>query len=116
IQIWLMAEKAMPVVLLRNRIPGPVRKFGIEKNDAGALVFGVGVAPHVPVTTGIVARAAGFLKPWMLIGGVVQHHLDGQANVTLVGGVEKCFEVVERSVGWVYGTIVRDVVAIIPKR
>ena len=39
IQIRLMAEEAMPVVCLRNRIQGPVGALGVEEDDARAEIF-----------------------------------------------------------------------------
>src|SRR6185437_3919420 len=58
VQVWLMTEEAMPVVLLGNWVPSPVRKLRVEEDDSCAFVLGVGVAPHVPVATRIAARAA----------------------------------------------------------
>src|SRR5215469_9535948 len=110
-----MAEEAMPVVLLRNRVPRPVGKFRIEKDDPGAFVPGIDIAPHVPVAPRIVARTARFLKPRMLIRGMVQHHLDDDTNAPFVRGVQECFEIVERSVDWVYRAVIGDIVPIVPQ-
>ena len=72
IQVGLMAEEAVPVIGFRNRVPGPIRHFRVEKNDAGVLVTVVGVAPDVPIALGIVAGTARLLKPRVLIGGVIE--------------------------------------------
>jgi len=49
IQVRLMAEEAMPVVGLGDRIPGPVGVFRVGKDDARAEIFLVGVAPYVEI-------------------------------------------------------------------
>jgi len=49
IEVGLMAEEAMPVVRLRQRVPGPIGCLGVGENDARAEVFLVGVAPDVEV-------------------------------------------------------------------
>src|SRR5206468_7065912 len=45
VQVRLVAEKPVPVVLLRNRVPRPVRKLRIDEDDPRAFVLGIGVAP-----------------------------------------------------------------------
>src|SRR5215469_800131 len=51
----------------------------------------------------------------MLIRGMVQHHLDNYANAPFVRGVQECFEIVERTVRWVYRAIIGNIVAIVPQ-
>ena len=58
VQVRLVAEEAVPVVLLRHRVPRPVRQLRVAEDDADAAVAIVGVAPDVPVAARIVARAA----------------------------------------------------------
>src|ERR1039457_5375651 len=85
VEIRLVTEEAMPIVGFRNRVPRPVGLFRVEKNDAGPLVPGVGIAPDVPVAARVVARTSRLLKPRMLIGCVVQHHFDDDPDSSIVG-------------------------------
>ncbi len=83
VQIGLVMKEAMPVVLPAQRIERPVRRFGIDEDDARVLILLIGVAPHVPVAVGGVIgmlRIARRLKPRMLIRGVIgdQFHDDAQ--------------------------------------
>src|SRR6267143_7111291 len=52
VQIRLMRIKAMPIIGLRDRVPCPVRRFEVFKNDPRILVFFWGVAPHIEVFVG----------------------------------------------------------------
>ena len=49
VQVGLMRIKAMPVVGLGHRIPGPVGRLEILEDDAGFLVFVRRVAPDIEV-------------------------------------------------------------------
>ena len=76
VEVGLVAEEAVPVVLLGHRVPGPVRLLGVGEDDARALVLLVGVAPHVPVALARAGRRAPRgLEPRVLVGGVVHHQL-----------------------------------------
>ena len=57
VEVGLMAEEPVPVVRLRDRIPGPVRQLGVDEDDADAAIAIVGVAPHVPVATRVVGAS-----------------------------------------------------------
>ena len=116
IQVGLVTEKTVPVVLLRNRVPGPVGKLGVQKYDPGPLIFRVRVTPHIPVAPGIFPRAAGFLEPRVLVRSVIQHHLNDDPDSALVRSAEKQLEIVERAVGGMNRPVVGNVVAIIAQR
>ncbi len=111
-----MTEEAVPVIGLGNRVPGPVRQFGIDKNDADTLVLGVGVAPHIPVAPGIVARLARFLKPRVLIGGVVQDHFHDHAYAALMGRLQETFEIFKIAVAGMDRGVIGNVVAVVAQR
>src|SRR5262249_18268642 len=49
VQIWLMAEKPMPVISLSDRIPGPVGLLCVDKDNARFLISLVGLAPDIEV-------------------------------------------------------------------
>src|SRR2546423_5422289 len=63
VQVGLVAEEAVPVVLLGHRVPGPVGALGIGENDASALVLLIGIAPHVVVALAGVGGGASLLEP-----------------------------------------------------
>ena len=81
VQVGLMMEEPVPVVLLGDRIPGPVRFLGVGEDDPRVLVLLVAVAPHVVVALGrALRRAARPLKPRMLVGRVVDDELGEHAE------------------------------------
>src|SRR5207237_8992985 len=82
----------------------------VDKYDASASIFRVNVTPDVPISPWIRRGTARFLKPRVLIGGVVQHHLDDHANPALMGRLEKYLEIIESAVAGVNRTIVGDLV------
>ena len=92
VEVRLMAEEPVPVVGLRHRVPGPVRQLGVDEDDAHTAIAIVGVAPHIPIATRVVGGAARFLKPCVLIGRVVEHELDDDAQPA---GVRLAQEVLE---------------------
>ena len=82
VEVGLVAEEAVPVELLRLRIPRPVRLLGVGEDDARAGVLVRVVAPHVPVALRrALRRAARALEPRMLIRRVVDHELRDDADV-----------------------------------
>ena len=98
VEIGLMAEEAMPVIRLRDGVPGPVGEFGVDEIDACASIAGVGVAPDVPVAAGVVLRASRFLKPGVLVRSMVQHQFNDDPDFVFMRGFEELFEIVECSI------------------
>jgi hypothetical protein len=49
VEIGLVRIEAMPVVRARNRVPGPVRTLGVEKDDARLGILLVGVGPDIEI-------------------------------------------------------------------
>ena len=49
VEVGLVAVEAVPEVLLAHRVPGPVRRLGVDEDDPGLLVELVGVGPDVEV-------------------------------------------------------------------
>jgi hypothetical protein len=49
VEVRLVAEEAVPEVLLADRVPGPVRGLGVDEDDPRLGVRLVGVGPHVVV-------------------------------------------------------------------
>ena len=52
----------------------------------------------------------------MLVGGVVQHKFNNDANVALMSCIKEGFEIIERSVAGMDGIVVGDVIAVVAKR
>ena len=77
VEVGLVAEEAVPVVRLGDRVPGPVRGLGVLEDDPRVARSAPGrVAPHVEVALRAARRrAAGALEPRMLVRGVVDHQL-----------------------------------------
>ena len=117
IQVGLMGEEAMPVVLARDGVEGPVRFLGVDEDDARAGVLLVAVAPDVVVPLRrMFRRPPGPLKPWMLIRCVVDDELGQHADAPPVRLIDEAAEIVERSVDRVDRCVVRNVIPIVFER
>ena len=93
------AEEGEPVV---------GRDAAFVRVRAGA---GFAVVPDVPVVLGIGARAGGVDEPLVLVGGVVEDHVEDDADVALLGFGDEAVEVGEGAVLGVDVFVVGDVVA-----
>ena len=111
-----MGEEAVPVVLLADRVEGPVGGLGVDEDDPGVLVLLVVVGPDVVVAVGPVGVVAGLLEPRVLVAGVVHDEVDDDAHAALVGGVDELHEVGEVAELGQDGGVVGDVVAAVPQR
>jgi len=111
-----MAKKTVPVVLFRNRIPSPVGHFRIHENDGHALISGVRIAPHVPITLWVVLGAPRLLKPRVLVRRVVQHHLHDDPDIPVMCGIEKGLKILDGAVARMHRRVIRDIVSIVFKR
>ncbi len=113
VQVWLVAEEAVPVVAPRLAVPGPVRRLGIGEDDPCVAVALVGVAPDVVVVRGRLGVGARLLEPGVLIRGVVHDQLGDDPQSVPMGGGDELLEVLEDAVGRVDGEVVADVVAVV---
>jgi len=112
----IVAEEAVPEVLLPDGVPRPVRGLGVDEDDAGVLVLLVGVGPHVELAVRPVRVLAARLEPRVLVARVVHHEVDDHAEVALVRLLEELVEVLDgadlrEDVG-----VVGDVVAPVAQR
>ena len=116
VEVGLVAVEAVPEVLPAHRVPGPVRRLGVDEDDPCVLVELVGVGPHVEVAVRPVGVAARGLEPRVLVGRVVHDEVDDHPDATLVRRVEEPAEVAD--VADVVGDVgeVRDVVAAVAQR
>src|SRR5262249_14909325 len=117
IEIGLMRVEAMPIVRMRYRIPRPVGGLEVLEDDARILVLLGRLAPDVvvaPRRSGF--GAARFLKPRMLIAGVIDDLLRDDANAAMMRLAQECLEVRQRAVAGMDARVIRDVVAVVAQR
>src|SRR5438093_11484252 len=93
-----MTEKSVPVIRLRDGIPGPIRQLCVEKDDSRVLITYICLAPHIPVAFWVVAGASRFLKPRMLVRSMIYDHLDDDAYSTLMLRFQYRLEIFMRTV------------------
>jgi hypothetical protein len=107
----------MPVVLLGDRIPSPVRPFEVLEDDPRVLVpLGV-VGPDVELTRGAALGCpASPLEPRVLIGGVVADELGDDLEAAQVRLADQVLDVSERAIVGVDRGVVGDVVAVVLQR
>src|SRR5260370_30409424 len=108
-----MTEKSVPVIGLGDVIPGPVGRLGVEKNDPHALITGVGIAPYVPVSFGVFPGASRLLKPRVLVGSMIEDHIDDDAYSPIMSRRQKCLEILKRPVTWINRCVIRYVVTVV---
>ena len=117
VEIGLVAEEAVPVVALRELVPGPVRGLGVGEDDAGAGVALRVVAPDVVVVLVRAARrAARGLEPGVLVGGVVDDKLGDDPQAEAVRLAHEVPEVAARAVLRMDVVVVGNVVAVVLER
>ena len=103
VEVGLVGEEAVPVVGLRDRVPGPVGLLGVGEDDARLRPFLVGVAPHVEVALARAGRRLPRrLEPRVLVGGVVDDQLGDDLQAAPVRLAHEVAEVGAacRSAGW----------------
>src|SRR5579862_2475989 len=109
-----MRIEAMPIIGAGDRIPGPIRPFGIDEYDTRSGVFLVGVRPNIvvaPWRSGL--GAPGALKPWMLVGCMVDHELRDHADTARVRLTDELAKVSQRAVVAVNVAVFADIVAVV---
>ena len=117
VEIGLVAEEAVPIELLGDRIPGPIRGLGIGEDDARAAVALGRVAPDVPVAGGGSARClAGSLEPRVRIRGVVDDELGDHTQPQAMRGFYEAAGIAQAAVERVDALVVGDVVAVVAQR
>ena len=109
VQIRLMREEAMEVVRLRDRIPRPIRRLEILEDDARFLVALGIVAPDVEVAfLRAGGRAPRALKPFVLIGGVIQHQLGDHVQPAPMRLAQEGLEFLQRAaIGMDFGVVAK---------
>ncbi len=112
-----MRIEAMPEILVGHRVPGPVGLLGIEEDDPRAVVFGVGIGPHIKVTgLGTRLGPARPLEPRVLVRGVVDHQLGNHPQAAVVGFGDKALGVGHGPVVRVHSLVLGNVIAVVAPR
>ena len=76
VQIGLMRIEAMPIKCLGLIVPGPIRFFGVEKDNWGVLIALVRLRPDVEIARRRAGLCfAGAFEPRVLIRGMIDHEL-----------------------------------------
>ena len=99
IQIRLMTEKSVPVIGLRNGVPGPVGGLRIDKNDGHTRIASIRLAPYVPVSLGVFAGASRLLKPGVLVRRMIRpmRVTRGSFSVACVNWTPSSNETIDRN-------------------
>ncbi|MNP02601.1 hypothetical protein D3C76_944590 [compost metagenome] len=114
IQVRLVRVEAVPEVLAGHRVPGPVGFFGVEKDDAGAVIFLVVIGPHVEVSgCGAFFRLACALEPRVLVRGMVDDQFGNHPQTALVRLGNKAFCVGHGAVVAMDAPVLGDVIAVV---
>src|SRR3546814_12579832 len=109
-----MRIEAMPEIGLGDRIPRPVRRLGVEKDDAGFRVLFVRVAPDIVVPmTGAGWRVSRALEPRVLIRSVVHHEFRYDAQTARVRLADEAAQVAHRPIAGIHVTVIGDGVAVV---
>ena len=116
VQVWLVRKKTVPVVLFGDRVPSPIRSFGVREDDTRVFVLLFGVAPDIKVAFRRTARSLpGCLEPRMLVGGMIYDQLDHDLQIAIVSRCQKTTEIVEGAIYWMDVQVIGDIVAVILK-
>ena len=117
VQVGLMRVEAVPVICFRDRIPRPVRGLYVDKDDPRVGVGVVVVRPDIVATRCRTRfRAAGALKPDMVIGRMVDHQFGDDADIARVGARDDAAEIRQRAVIRMHSAVIGDVIAVIAAR
>ena len=84
VQVGLVAEEPVPEVLAAHGVERPVRRLGVDEDDAGVLVAGVLVRPDVEVAVRPLGVRPRRLEPGVLVAGVVHDEVDDQPHAARV--------------------------------
>ena len=104
----------MPVISLGDRLPCPIGRLEVLKNNPGLRVLVRSVAPDVKI-----ARAsAGFSlarasKPRVLIGGMIDNQLGYDSDAATMSLAQEKLEILQGAVVGMNTSIVGDVVAVV---
>jgi hypothetical protein len=117
VQIRLVRKETVPVVRLRDVVPGPVGFLGVGEDDAGSAVASGIVAPDVEIALArSLRRAPRGLKPGMLIRRMVDDELGDHAQPVPVCLAHEQLKVSTGPVGRMHVGVVGHVIAVVSQR
>ena len=117
VEVGLMVEEPVPVILLGDGIPRPVRRLTVGEDDPRAFILLRRVAPDVIVPLGRADRGIPRrLEPRVLVRCVIDHQLGDHPDVAAVGLPDEEAEILAGPVAGVDAPIVGDVVTIVAER
>src|SRR5579885_2257452 len=93
VQVWLVAEEAMPVIGPGFYIPTPVGTLRIREDNTSILIFLCRFAPDIVVAIARAWRLARLLKPGVLIGRMIHHQICDDPNTPMVSRFENRLEI-----------------------
>jgi hypothetical protein len=127
VEVGLRLVELVVIELVDRRNPLPRRsseaRYPVVRRDApvvfealliGGRVGGISgdaVVPNVPIMLGIRAGAGGFDEPVVLVGSVIEDHVEDDSDVVLAAFGDEVVHVREGAVLWVDGLVIGDVVA-----
>ena len=104
------------VVALRGAVVGPGALLLVREGDTGLVVDRLGLGPAVPVAVRRLRVAACVVEPRVLVGGVVEHQVDEDADAAVGCCPYQLDEVADRAEPRVDAVEVGDVVAVVAAR
>ena len=114
IKIRLKIVEAMKVVCLGYVVIVPGALLHPRKYHPGAGIFGFLLGPDIPVAILGLGVAARFLKPWVLVRGVVDHQVDHHAQPTLAAGLGEFHKIAQRTEAGIDPVVIGDIVTVVP--
>ncbi len=85
IQVRLMGVEPMPIVGIGDSIPRPIRNFEVLENDSSFWISFRRFGPHIEIALDRPGRRAPRpLKPWVLVGRVIENELRDDADAAPV--------------------------------
>ena len=114
VQVRLVGIETVPEILAGDRVPGPIGLFGIEKDDARAVVLLIVIGPHVEIPRRrTFLGLAGTLEPGVLVRSVVDDQFGDHPQAAFMRLGDKALGVRQGAVVAVDAAILGDVVAIV---
>ena len=97
VEVRLLCQKCVVVILVGGGVECPGAATEVAQPVVGRPASGRTVAPDVPVTLRVVARAAAFAEPRVLIGRVVRHEIENHPEIAAVRVRKERIEVRQRA-------------------
>ncbi len=116
VEVRLVGVEAVPVVLVADRVVGPVGALDVDEDHPRLGPALVVLVPYVPVGLRVVATLARFDEPGMQVARMVDDQVGDDPDTPRVRLVEQRAQVVDRPGLGVHRVEVADVVAAVHER